>query len=157
MSIQLIFFRIFMKTQLLIFFFCSTKRYWRHERRDCCLQMLLLKTLFQNSWSPYNWKSRHCVHFSPHHVSVHCDFRKMILYCNCLSVTVNLASYYVLNHPPFRRSLRTSTTRVEKRKTWLAIPLLTMVLSCPIKTVTANLDVLTKIMKYHKKCNSPIK
>ena len=37
------------------------------------------------------------------------------------------------------------------------MPLLTMVLSCPTKTVTSNLDVLTKIMKYDKKYNSPVK
>ena len=35
-----------------------------------------------NSWRPYNWESRHCAHFSPRHVSVHCDsVREMILHC----------------------------------------------------------------------------
>ena len=37
------------------------------------------------------------------------------------------------------------------------MPLLTMVLSFPNKTVTSDLDVLTKIMKYDKKYNSPVK
>ena len=37
------------------------------------------------------------------------------------------------------------------------MPLLTMVLSFPNKTVTSDLDVLTKIMKYDMKYNSPVK